>query len=61
VIIGGEQRYAMRIWVDREALAARGLTITDLEDALTRENVELPAGAINSTRAISPCACSAAT
>src|SRR5436190_7361684 len=40
VIIGGEQRYAMRIWVDREALAARGLTVGDLEDALTRENLE---------------------
>ncbi|HJU39040.1 MAG TPA: efflux RND transporter permease subunit, partial [Tahibacter sp.] len=49
VIIGGEQRYAMRLWVDREALAARGLTLADVEDALTRENVELPAGAINST------------
>ena len=49
VIIGGEQRYAMRLWVDREALAARGLTLSDVEDALTRENVELPAGAINST------------
>jgi multidrug efflux pump len=51
VIIGGEQRYAMRIWVDREALAARGLTVGDLEDALTRENVELPAGSINSSHA----------
>ncbi|MEJ5207226.1 efflux RND transporter permease subunit [Denitratimonas sp. CY0512] len=48
VRIGGEQRYAMRIWLDREALAARGLTVTDVENALQRENVELPAGRIES-------------
>jgi multidrug efflux pump len=49
IVIGGEQRYAMRIWLDRTALAARALTVDDVEAALTRENVELPAGAINST------------
>lgn len=48
VRIGGEQRYAMRIWLDREALAARGLTVTDVENALARENVELPAGRLES-------------
>ena len=48
VMIGGQQRYAMRIWLDREALAARGLTVVDIEDALRRENVELPAGRIES-------------
>lgn len=46
--IGGERRYAMRIWLDRLALAARGLTVNDVEDALRRENVELPAGRIES-------------
>jgi multidrug efflux pump len=46
--IGGEQRYAMRIWLDRQALAARGLTVADVEQALQRENVELPAGRIES-------------
>ncbi|AGA31988.1 RND multidrug efflux transporter; Acriflavin resistance protein [Thioalkalivibrio nitratireducens DSM 14787] len=46
--LGGAKRYAMRIWVDREALAARGLTVADIEDALRRENVELPAGRIDS-------------
>ncbi len=40
---------AMRIWLDREALAARGLTVQDVEDTLRRENVELPAGRIEST------------
>jgi multidrug efflux pump len=48
VRIGGQQRYAMRIWLDREALAARGLTASDVEDALRRENVELPAGRLES-------------
>jgi multidrug efflux pump len=46
--IGGEQRYSMRIWIDRQALAARGLTVSDVEQALRRENVELPAGRIES-------------
>ena len=48
VIVGGGQRYAMRIWLDREALAARGLAVSDIEAALRRENVELPAGRIES-------------
>jgi multidrug efflux pump len=48
VQIGGEQRYAMRIWLDREALAARGLTVNDVETALARENIELPAGRLES-------------
>ncbi|MBS0003472.1 MAG: efflux RND transporter permease subunit [Thioalkalivibrio sp.] len=46
--LGGERNYAMRIWVDREALAARGLTVADIEDALRSENVELPAGRVDS-------------
>jgi hydrophobe/amphiphile efflux-1 (HAE1) family protein len=46
-IVGG-RRYSMRVWIDRQALAARQLTVTDIEDALRRENVELPAGRIES-------------
>ena len=34
VRIGGQQRYAMRIWLDRDALAARGVTVDDVESAL---------------------------
>ena len=49
VRIGGRQRYAMRIWLDRDQLAARGLTVGDVESALRNENVELPAGRIEST------------
>ena len=48
VSIGGGRRYSMRIWLDRQALAARQLTVTDVEDALRRENVELPAGRLES-------------
>src|SRR5690606_4572324 len=36
-IIGG-RRYSMRVWIDRQALAARQLTVSDIEDALRREN-----------------------
>jgi multidrug efflux pump len=49
VIISGERRYAMRIWLDRQALAARNLTVQDIEEAIRRENVELPGGRIEST------------
>ena len=44
VRVGGDQSYAMRIWIDRQALASRGLTVADLENALRSENVEAPAG-----------------
>ncbi len=49
VRISGARRYAMRVWIDREALAARGLTVSDVETALREENVELPAGRLEST------------
>ena len=50
VRISGARRYAMRIWLEREALAARGLTVTDVESALRAENIELPAGRLESTQ-----------
>ncbi|UYG01048.1 efflux RND transporter permease subunit [Halomonas sp. GD1P12] len=46
--VGGGRDYAMRVWLDRNALAARGLTVGDIEDALRAENVELPAGSLES-------------
>ena len=49
VIIGGERKVAMRIWLDRERLAAMGLTSEDVENALKRQNVEVPGGRIEST------------
>ncbi|HLF11332.1 MAG TPA: efflux RND transporter permease subunit [Gammaproteobacteria bacterium] len=48
VSIQGGRRYSMRVWLDRQALAARQLAVTDIEDALRRENVELPAGRLES-------------
>jgi multidrug efflux pump len=48
VRLGGSQRYAMRIWLDGDKLAARGLTAGDVESALRAENVELGAGRIES-------------
>ncbi|HEX2843543.1 efflux RND transporter permease subunit [Hyphomicrobium sp.] len=48
VTIYGERRYAMRIWVDRERLAAFALTVQDIETALRAQNVELPSGRIES-------------
>ncbi|MEY6433965.1 efflux RND transporter permease subunit [Thioalkalicoccus limnaeus] len=45
---GGGQTFAMRVWLDRNALAARGLTVADVESALRAENVELPAGGVES-------------
>ncbi|MGL5633242.1 MAG: efflux RND transporter permease subunit, partial [Azovibrio sp.] len=48
VRIYGERRYAMRVWLDRERLAAYQMTPQDVEDALRRQNVEIPAGRIES-------------
>lgn len=48
VRVGGAQTYAMRIWLDRKEMAARGITADDVEKALRAENVELPAGDIES-------------
>ncbi|MEM7493683.1 MAG: efflux RND transporter permease subunit [Pseudomonadota bacterium] len=52
VRVGGSRNYALRVWIDRRALAARDLTVADIERALRRENIEAPAGSIESdTRA----------
>jgi multidrug efflux pump len=42
------REYAMRIWLDRNAMAARRITVGDVEAALKRENNEFPAGRIES-------------
>jgi multidrug efflux pump len=39
---------SMRVWIDPLAMAARNLTVTDIEAALRRENLELPAGRVES-------------
>ena len=48
VQIGGARQRAMRIWVDPDKLAAYRLTVQDVEDALRRQNLEVPAGRIES-------------
>ena len=48
VRVGGGQTFAMRIWLDRRELAARGLSVSDVENVLRAENLELPAGSLDS-------------
>jgi multidrug efflux pump len=48
VDIYGERRFAVRIWLDRRAMAARNLTVADVEAAIRRNNVERPAGDLTS-------------
>jgi multidrug efflux pump len=48
VRVGGGQTFAMRVWLDREALAARELAVSDVIEALRAENLELPAGSLDS-------------
>ncbi|MEM6811134.1 MAG: efflux RND transporter permease subunit [Pseudomonadota bacterium] len=48
VRVGGGLSYAIRVWLDRNELAARNLSVSDVENALRRENVELPAGVLES-------------
>ena len=48
VRIFGERKYAMRVWLDTDKLAAYRLTTQDVEDAIKRSNLELPAGRIES-------------
>jgi multidrug efflux pump len=44
--VAGSQLYTMRIWLDPDAMAARGITVEDVETALTSQNAELPAGSL---------------
>jgi multidrug efflux pump len=46
VFLAGAQLYSMRIWLDPEAMAARGVTVDDVETALKSQNIELPAGSL---------------
>jgi multidrug efflux pump len=46
VFVGGSQLYSMRIWLDPDAMAARGVTVDDVENALNNQNLELPAGSL---------------
>jgi multidrug efflux pump len=46
IVIGGEKRFAIRIWLDAAKMAARGVTVSDVERALREQNVELPSGRV---------------
>ncbi|MCB1132442.1 MAG: efflux RND transporter permease subunit, partial [Verrucomicrobiae bacterium] len=48
IFIGGERRYAMRLWLDPDKLASYQLTTTDVENALREQNVDVPGGRIES-------------
>jgi multidrug efflux pump len=50
VAINGERRYSLRVYLDRGALAARGLTAIDVETAVKRQNVETPGGLLTSSQ-----------
>lgn len=45
--IWGEKRYAMRMWLDPLKMAGYGVTFTDVQQALERQNVELPSGKLS--------------
>jgi multidrug efflux pump len=48
VTLAGAQLYAMRIWLNPDAMAARGITVDDVTNSLAAENIELPAGSLES-------------
>ncbi|HKX94290.1 MAG TPA: efflux RND transporter permease subunit, partial [Methylibium sp.] len=48
VRINGDRTYSMRVWLDADRLAAQRLTVQDVEDAIRRQNLEVPAGRIES-------------
>ncbi len=48
VIFGGAKRFAIRIWLDAQKMAARGVTVLDVEEALKKQSVELPSGLVES-------------
>jgi multidrug efflux pump len=50
VRVFGERKYSMRVWIDPDRLAAYRLTVQDVEDALRKSNLEVPAGRIESSQ-----------
>ena len=50
VRVGGAKNYALRVWIDRRKLAARNLAVSDIENALRSENIESPAGSLESDK-----------
>jgi multidrug efflux pump len=50
IIIAGARRHAMRVWIDNVKLTATNLTVAEVEQALSRENVDLPSGRVEGAR-----------
>ena len=48
VILSGQRRHSIRVWIDPARLTARGLTVGDLRGALERENIDIPSGRVES-------------
>ncbi len=46
VMVGGERRYSMRVWIDNYRLGAQNLAISEVVAALQRENVDIPSGRV---------------
>ncbi len=46
IFLGGNNRFAIRLWLDSEKMAARGVTVLDVRDALRQQNIELPSGRV---------------
>ncbi|MBM3845158.1 MAG: efflux RND transporter permease subunit [Verrucomicrobia bacterium] len=46
IIIGGEKRYAMRLWLDASKMAAKQTAVLDVQRALRQQNIELPSGRV---------------
>ncbi len=46
IFLGGEQRYAIRLWLDSERMAAHRVTMLDVREALQSQNIELPSGRV---------------
>jgi multidrug efflux pump len=49
ILIAGEQRFSMRVWIDNDRLTAQALTVADVAAALQRENVDVPTGRVEGT------------
>jgi hydrophobe/amphiphile efflux-1 (HAE1) family protein len=49
IMISGERRYSMRLWIDQQRLTAQQLTIADVAAALRRENIDIPSGRVEGT------------
>ena len=48
ITVGGERKYAIRIWLDPDQMSSRKITVEDVLDSINRENIEKPAGRLDS-------------